>query len=491
MSTAIVVPRSRADALGLTRKRQRRIFILAALGSDILMLALSFAIAYVIRFYSELPIFDDVVPVPSVQLAIMGVLLPTWIIVFALFNLYNIHYLLGGTDEYARVFNATAVVFALVIIATFFFPVVRISRGWLTIAAVTAFLLITLQRFILRRIVYRLRRHGFLTTRTLIIGTNEEARAIAHQFQTMPTAGAELIGFADNVLPVGSRVDGKLHVISTLDSLPTVVEANRVEEIVVSTSSLERQDLIRVFQMFGQSPDVELRLSSGLFEIFTTGVHVKEIGSVPLVSIKKFRLNGLEMAIKTVMDYLLTIALLLVLAPVMLAIAILIKFDSPGPIFHRRRVLGRGDRPFDAYKFRTMYVNGQEILAQHPELEQELAANQKLRNDPRVTPLGRHLRRYSLDELPQLFNVLKGQMSLVGPRMISPEEAQKYGRWRMNLLTVKPGITGLWQVSGRSDVSYEERIRFDMYYIRNYTIWLDLQILINTIPVVIRGRGAY
>jgi lipopolysaccharide/colanic/teichoic acid biosynthesis glycosyltransferase len=155
-------------------------------------------------------------------------------------------------------------------------------------------------------------------------------------------------------------------------------------------------------------------------------------------------------------------------------------------------VLGIGGKGFDAFKFRSMKVNGEEILDAHPELRVELETTHKIKNDPRITNVGRFLRRTSLDELPQLFNVLLGQMSLVGPRMISPEEVKEYGYMQMNLLTVKPGMTGLWQVSGRSDLSYEDRVRLDMDYIRNYSIWLDMHILMfQTLPVVLKGRGAY
>jgi lipopolysaccharide/colanic/teichoic acid biosynthesis glycosyltransferase len=138
-----------------------------------------------------------------------------------------------------------------------------------------------------------------------------------------------------------------------------------------------------------------------------------------------------------------------------------------------------------------MYVNGDEILDQFPDLKNELEKNHKLKDDPRITRLGAFLRKYSVDELPQIFNVLRNEMALVGPRMISPEEVRDYDRWGINLLTVKPGITGLWQVSGRSDISYEERVQLDMYYIRNWSLWLDLQLLMRTLPVVIKGKGAY
>lgn len=153
--------------------------------------------------------------------------------------------------------------------------------------------------------------------------------------------------------------------------------------------------------------------------------------------------------------------------------------------------MGLNGKQFYALKFRTMVTNGDEILDQSPELKRELELNHKLRNDPRVTPIGAFLRKYSLDELPQLFNVLRRDMSLVGPRMIAEEEVSMYNQFAMNLLTVLPGITGLWQVSGRSDISYEERVRLDMYYVRNWSIWLDLQLLFQTIPAVLKARGAY
>jgi len=182
---------------------------------------------------------------------------------------------------------------------------------------------------------------------------------------------------------------------------------------------------------------------------------------------------------------------MILLLPILLIIGIAIKLDSPGPILHRRRVMGVNKRQFDALKFRTMYVDGDNIIEKYPGLKADLARNHKLKDDPRVTRVGRFLRKWSLDELPQLINVIKREMSIVGPRMICPEEMGNYSQWNINLLTVKPGITGLWQVSGRSDVTYEERVRLDMHYIRNWSIWLDVQILIRTVPAVLKARGAY
>ncbi len=232
-------------------------------------------------------------------------------------------------------------------------------------------------------------------------------------------------------------------------------------------------------------------MSSGLYEMLTTGVEVQEVGNVPLLNVNKVRLTGVEVVLKRGLDILGSLVGLFIALPVMVVIGIIIRRDSPGPIIYRRRVVGVGGKLFDAFKFRTMYVDGDERLAQHPELVRELEENGKLKNDPRVTPVGRFLRRSSLDELPQLFNVLCGQMSLVGPRMITEPERSHYGKWRTNLLTVKPGMTGLWQVSGRSNVTYEGRVTLDMHYIRNYSLWFDLYLLWQTIPAVFKRRGAY
>jgi lipopolysaccharide/colanic/teichoic acid biosynthesis glycosyltransferase len=220
-------------------------------------------------------------------------------------------------------------------------------------------------------------------------------------------------------------------------------------------------------------------------------MHVRKVGYVPLVTVERTRITGIDAVLKRILDLAGSLFALLLVGLPMLVIAVLVKLTSPGPVFYRRRVMGQGSITFEAIKFRTMHCYGDDILACRPELQEELQRNGKLKEDPRVTPLGRVLRRWSLDELPQFLNIFVGQMSLVGPRMITLEEWPHYGKWQHNLLTVKPGLTGLWQVSGRSDLSYEDRVRLDMHYIRNYTLWLDLQILFQTIPGVLRGRGAY
>ncbi len=203
-------------------------------------------------------------------------------------------------------------------------------------------------------------------------------------------------------------------------------------------------------------------------------------------------LSPVETVAKALLDYGLTLPALVLMAPALAVIALCIRKDSPGPIFYRRRVLGVGGRQFDAFKFRTMFVDGDALLADQPEMLVRLRSDHKLKEDPRVTRVGRWLRKHSLDELPQLFNVLSGDMSLVGPRMITAAESNKYGSFSATRMSVKPGLTGLWQVSGRSDVSYADRVRLDIEYICDYSFWRDLEILfIRTVPAVLKGRGAY
>ena len=195
--------------------------------------------------------------------------------------------------------------------------------------------------------------------------------------------------------------------------------------------------------------------------------------------------------LKDLMDYAFTAIGLIFLLPILLVLAIIVKLDSPGPIVHRRRVMGRGGVQFDAYKFRTMHINGDEILAKNPELKAQLERDHKLSDDPRITRCGKWMRKLSFDELLQLFNVLEGKMSLVGPRMISPRELGRYGEYADELLTVKPGITGLWQISGRSNLKPEDRVRLDIQFVRTRSAWNDLKLLLATVPAVLMGRGAY
>lgn len=474
------------------QQNQWRFLTAGLLINDFLMIALAFLLAYAVRFETDLPVFQlDIFPVEAFYRNVSLWLNPLWAVAFWAAGLYNRRNLLGGTQEYSLVFKAISIGIMLVIVVSFVDVDFVLSRGWLLVAWGLSFLLVSVGRFCIRRMVYNLRKHGYFLSPALIVGSNEEARLLGEQLVGWQTSGLHLLGYVDDHLKPGTAVYGQLQCLGNVPQLDYFIKRFGIEEIVIATSSLHRNEMLDIFKKYGMRDNLNLRLSSGLFEIVTTGLEVKEMACTPLVRVQKVRLTGVNSIAKLVLDYAITIPGMLLVAPMMLLIALLIRLDSPGPVMYRRRVMGINGREFDAYKFRTMHLNGDAILTQHPELQKELNENHKLKNDPRITRVGHFLRKASLDELPQLLNVLKREMTLVGPRMISPSEMEKYNDWGLNLLTVLPGITGLWQVSGRSDISYDERVRLDMYYIRNWTIWLDIQLLLQTIPAILKGRGAY
>jgi exopolysaccharide biosynthesis polyprenyl glycosylphosphotransferase len=484
--------------LRISRRVQWALFILTLAINDMVMLGMGLRLAYFIRF--ELPprlaasLFNErVTPVfenyQNLTLA-AGIL---WLVLFIWLGLYSRENLLGGPTEYALVFRATTTGILIVILANFFEVQPQpIARGWTVLAWGLAFFCISLGRFTLRRVVYYLRQHGYFISRALIVGANNEGILLANQFQSPRSSGLDIVGFVDKKFLRNTVPARGLPVLGNMESLDDIIRENNIEEIILASSSITSRDkLLEIFQRYGMADGVHVRMSSGLYEIITTGLSVKEYAYVPLVCVNKVRLTGVDNLLKTTLDYALTAPSMLFVLPLFLLISIAIKLDSPGPIFYTRRVMGQNNRQFGALKFRTMYTNGDEILQRYPDKLKELEETHKIKDDPRVTRVGALLRKWSLDELPQLFNVLARDMSLVGPRMIHPDEMREYNQWGMNLLTVKPGITGLWQVSGRSDLSYAERVRLDMHYIRNWSIWMDFQLLVQTIPAVLKSRGAY
>lgn len=481
-----------SSKIAWAKKNQWNLLVAWLVIQDMAMIGLAFWLAYQVRFELAIPLFQlEVTPERLFYSSLVNFLVPLWVIIFAGMGLYNRANLLGGTREYSLVFNATTVGMFAVIAFGFLQPDFLLARGWLLMAWIMAFFFTALARFLARRVVYALRHSGYFLNPAIIVGANDEGLSLADQLLRWKRSGLDLVGFVDNAHTQGANIFHDLYNLGTLESLKDVVHTYHIKEIIVSSSAFSREEVLAIFKQHGISEEVNLNMSSGLYEIITTGLQVREMAGVPLVQVNKVRLTGIDLILKLILDYALATLAIVFAMPLFILIAVAVKVDSPGPIIHRRRVMGVNGKQFDAFKFRTMYVNGNEILEKNPELKAELEANHKLKVDPRITRVGAFLRKTSLDELPQFFNVWRNEMSVVGPRMISPEEMKMYNQWGINLLTVKPGITGLWQVSGRSDVTYDERVRLDMQYIRNWNIWLDIQLLIETPKAVFRQRGAY
>jgi len=489
MNSTLPEPRVKRRITPLNRRQRQLLITLTLLIGDAVSLVAAFSVAYFMRFillpYSSNYSVEDYA---NFILAIV----PIWLAIFAVNQLYSDQHLFGGLEEYVRVLYSVSIgTLGVIVIGFLQREELLISRGWLIISWLVSLIIVTLFRFLFRHLVFHLRSQGHLLSAAVIVGANQEGVALAGQLQKTSTSGLYIVGFIDAKTTIGNQIYDVFHVIGDLNNIKVVIEDNRIEEVIIASSALRRKQVLDIFRTIAPITDVNLRLSSGLFEIISTGMRVKELAYVPLIEVNKNRLSGLDAGIKQLMDYILIIIIFLLVWPFLLLIALLIMIDSPGSPFFRRRVMGINGIEFNAFKFRTMYKDGDDLLIDNPELQTVLERDFKLIDDPRITKVGYYLRKYSLDELPQLYNVLLGQMSLVGPRMISPPEMRKYSQWGMNLLTVKPGITGLWQISGRSDLSYDDRIKLDMQYIRNWTLWLDFYIILATIPAVILGKGAY
>lgn len=468
-----------------TEQLLRNLIVILFILSDLLMVTVAFQVGMVVSVAAGAPPAVENIP-NTLSISIIF----SWLIIFSIAGLYGRKRLFNSVHEFRLIFQATTAAALAIIVVGYLGDTTIINKWWL----VTTWALMTssvgLGRTGIRAMIYLIRKRGYLLISTLLVGVSPESYYLAEQFAQIKSAGIKVVGFADDNLRVGAKW-GNFPVVGSIAQLDELIRKHNVEEVIISTGALNQEQLLSLFKRYGVAQGIDLRLTSGLFEMITTGVQVEEIASVPLAHINKVRLTGSARLTKLLTDYALTLPAVIFGAPLLLALALAVKLDSPGPIIHRRRVVGVNGKEFDAFKFRTMRIDGDEILAQHPDLQAELARNHKLKDDPRITRIGSALRKYSLDELPQLFNVLRQEMSLVGPRMIAPNELTKYNQWDVNLLTMRPGISGLWQVSGRSDLTYEERVRLDMYYIRNWSFGLDLSLILRTIPVLVFGRGAY
>jgi len=469
-------------------QRNRTILAILTLG-DWLTICISFWLAYAIRFVLlDYPAVYDARY--YIQLIALNSIL--WVGLFWINRLYSTKILFGGLEEYTRAVSAVTMGAVLLVLSDFFLERdLEISRGWLLLVWLLSLALIILFRFSVRHGVYALHRRGHLLVPAVIVGADEEGQELLSQLKQFQHSGLQVRGFIDNHRKRGTVVSGDCTVLGSGDEIMQVVTTYGIEEVIIASGSLNREELLNIYRSVAWNPGVKLRLTSGMFEIISTGLYIKELANIPLIEVNKVRITGIGLTLKTIADYSAGLLGILLLSPLFLLVAILICLDTPGPIFYKHRVLGLHGKQFLAYKFRTMVKNSQEVLKTNPELQREFNENFKLKDDPRVTRVGRYLRRTSLDELPQLINILRGEMSLVGPRFITPEEMPRFGKWGMNLLTVKPGMTGLWQVSGRSDTSYEERVRLDMHYIRNWNLGLDLYLILITIPATLKQKGAY
>jgi exopolysaccharide biosynthesis polyprenyl glycosylphosphotransferase len=359
--------------------------------------------------------------------------------------------------------------------------IVLITVGLVTIT-------LSLRRMLYRFLIYRRFDRGVGTRNVLIVGTGPEAHALRHHLESIPHLGYTFKGFID--FPgAGSRMKTTSgDVVGTLDTLFQNVRKQFVDEIFFTTSS-ERgivQDVLNQARRHG----VDLRVVPDMYDGLTWSSPIEYIGQFPTIPLHSGHAPEVRLLLKRVLDFVLSSLIMIVISPLLLAIAIAIKLDSRGPVFYSSERIGKKGRVFNCTKFRTMVLDAEKRRADVMHMNEREGVLFKVSNDPRVTRLGRFLRKYSLDELPQFFNVLRGDMSIVGPRPPLPCEVREYKLSNLRRLDVTPGITGLWQVQARQDPSFDNYISLDVAYIEKWSLWLDLKIILRTIGVVLAGTGS-
>jgi len=457
---------------------------------DILLIGASMLLAYWMRY--ELQWFRDISYYHSlsayVPFGLLFILL--MLLTFQVDGVYQQWRGRPWLDQVYRIINATAKSVVVILAITFVLQPLQYSRLLLVEAGIIAILLLALARILQNRIVGWLLARGIGAARVIIVGAGEIGRTVMRTIVARPELGYRIVGFVDDDPQKGRTDIGRFKALGPLRNLSRLIEEEVVDEVIITLPWMYHRKIMGIVREC-ERRHVNARIVPDLFQMSLSHVDVDDLGGVPLIGVREVGFGQGALLAKRGMDVVGAVLGLALGAPLLALIALAIRLDSPGPIFFRQTRMGAGGKLFEIYKFRSMREGAAAELERYRELNEADGPIFKIRDDPRLTRVGRLLRHTSLDELPQLWNVLRGEMSLVGPRPPIPSEVSRYIEWHKKRLEVRPGMTGLWQVSGRSLLSFDEMVLLDIYYIENWSLWLDFKILLRTIPQVLFGDGAY
>ncbi|HEX2356782.1 MAG TPA: sugar transferase [Micromonosporaceae bacterium] len=454
--------------------------------ADAAAITVSLVIAHLLRF----GVSAALLPGPNVPYVLVAVFaVPVWLGVLALAGCYDRLILGVGSDEYRRVLNGGVHFLAVVALAHFLGRLV-IARGYVGVLIPVTLVLTLLARFALRLWLHRQRRGGRYVHRLLLVGTARSVVEVGQHLVRSEWSGFLVVGVCVATerpeLLIGSA---SVPVVGAPPDVAAAVADCHADAVAVTTESQPGELPALLGELAGT--DVTVLVAPAIADVAGPRTVVRDVAGLPLLHVAEPTLTGPQRAAKEVFDRVGAALALLVLAPVFVVIAAAVRLDSPGPVFFRQTRVGRDGRRFSMVKFRTMVVDADRLLADLEDRNEADGLLFKMRADPRVTRTGRVLRRYSLDELPQIINVVRGEMSMVGPRPPLPAEVERYEHHVTRRLLVKPGITGLWQVSGRSDLPWDEAVRLDLYYVHHWSPTMDLTIMAKTFSAVLRAAGAY
>ncbi len=475
----------------------RWLIIGARMLSDATLVIFGFWLAYWLRY--SLHVGGTVSPASQQPFSFFhGKILLLALLVVGMFQFRGFYRMPRWTtllDEVSLIANAVTTSMALVILYSFlqrFYP----SRLVFVLAWLVIIALLVFKRIVVRIVRERLWLRGIGVDRVLIVGAGRASQRMMQWLFGQPQLGYQVVGYIDDdltsehlAIATHRRVE-RPNYLGPSTGIREVVRRHDVNEVIIALPPTAHEQMLWIVDQC-RADDIEFKLVPDLFELALDSVNIHEVAGLPLIGLKPARIAGWNLFVKRMMDVALSLVVLTTLSVFMIAIAIAIKLDSDGPVLFRQERVGRNGRRFVCYKFRTMVRDAESMrdeLIKLGNVDPRLIKNP---NDPRRTRVGKVLRKFSLDELPQFFNVILGEMSIVGPRPPVPAEVAEYDEWHRGRLLVTPGLTGLWQVSGRSNLTFDEMVRLDLYYAEHWAPWLDIKIILRTIPAIVTARGAY
>ncbi|HEX9491632.1 MAG TPA: sugar transferase [Thermoanaerobaculia bacterium] len=425
-------------------------------------------------------------------LKIYPVVLIIWSVLLFSYHTYHSHRTISLNKEMLTVFRIVAVGTVLLATLAYLLPLRQLSRAWFVLFSILAALLLVLEKIALRVMARYVRAKGLNYRTVLIVGTGRRAIDVARLVEDHKYWGYKILGFVSD----GHRLPngwGRFRVYGTVPELRRLLEDSQfpevVDEIVFAVTRKKLDEMKQIF-LLCEELGIRARVAMNFFQNRLARLEVEELEGIPFLTFTTTPSNETQLAAKRLLDVAISLLLLALSVPIIVLAAIAIKITSPGSVLFKQQRMGLNGRIFTLYKFRTMIFDAHERVSEVSHLNEMSGPVFKARSDPRITGVGRILRKFSLDELPQLWNVLKGDMSLVGPRPPIPEEVRSYHRWQRRRLSMKPGLTCLWQVNGRNNIDFDRWMQLDLQYIDNWSPSLDLKILLRTIPAVLLGRGA-
>ncbi|MFD1715621.1 sugar transferase [Amnibacterium flavum] len=457
---------------------------------DLLVVAAALVVAHVARFGLE----NRELTSSTIEYTTLGIGIGVvWAVALSVSRSREARIVGVGNAEYQRVANATLATFGVLAVLALLLKL-DVARGYLIVALPLGLAFLLLNRFLWRSWLIRRRREGRCLTGAVVVGPQADVSRVVGELVRNHSAGYKPVGiaFTDSSDSSTAAAIGKL-VIPVLpwESVATMARATRTRAVIIAGELPGGRDQIKDLGWQLENANAELILVSRLTDVAGPRIHLRQVEGLPMVHVDLPQFSGTAHTVKRLFDVVGSSLALLLLAPVLIGLALWVKLDSPGPVLFRQKRIGVSGEPFEMLKFRSMVVDAEARLHDIAAANEGAGLLFKMRDDPRVTRAGKIMRRYSLDELPQFWNVLNGSMSLIGPRPPLPREVEQYEARVTRRLLIKPGITGLWQVSGRSNLSWEDSVKLDLYYVENWSVTGDFLILARTLRAVLRRDGAY